>query len=157
MNTDEMERQFVAEGWGNGSLHPRVVHNPMHYWDGGQSENDFYVGFDFHRHDWEALFWTALNAARLDEYVQGEDIIQYHERNRQKFEDSIPDYPFLGRIFDMYEDAVYEASEVEPLRNECVKAQGASNDERSIRALSKVMLACDKAIERNLGLLFISD
>ena len=157
MNWEELEREFVAEGFGNGSLHPYVVRNPVSYWDDGYHKDDFYVGFDFHWVDWEALFWGALNAAERDEYVQGEDIIEFHERNRRKFEESIPEYPLLGRIFDMYEDAVYEAEEVNQLREECLKAREGTEHAGAIKAANKLILACDKASERGLGLRLISD
>jgi hypothetical protein len=157
MNWLELEQQFVAEGWGNGALHPHVVHDPINYWAGGHIESDFYVGFDFHRTDWEALFWKALNAAREEEYVQGEDIEEYHERNRRRFTNSLSMYPLLARMFDMYEDAVYESSEVGPLRDECLKARRSTNHEDAIRAVDKVIFACNKATDCGLGLLFISD
>lgn len=157
MNWNELEREFAAEGWGNGSLHPYVVHDPTNYWEGGRHKDDFYVGFDLHWGDWEALFWDALNASRRDEYVQGTDIGEFHERNRRQFQESISGYPLLGRIFDMYEDATYKAEEVNQLRNECLKVRDGTDHAGAIRALNKLILACRKASQGSLGLLLLSD
>ena len=157
MNWEELEREFVAEGWGNGSIHPYVVHDPINYWEGGHHKDDFYVGFDFHWGDWEALFWGALNAAGRDGYIQGEDINEFHERNRRKFQESISEYPLLGRIFDRYEDVVYEAEEVNQLRDECLRAREGTNHAGAIKALNKLTLACNKASGHVLGLRLISD
>ena len=157
MNWEDLERQFVSEGFGNGSLHPHVVHDPISYWESGRHADDVYVGFDFHWNDWEALFRTALNAAERDEYVQGEDIDEFHERNRRKFKDSIPDYPLLGRMFDMYEDAAFEATELECLRSECLRVCNDAIHNDAVRAANRIILACNKASESGLGLLFISD
>ncbi len=156
-NSDNSEGGYVAEGWGNGSLHPHVVRNPENYWNGGHSEDDFYVGFDFHYWDWEALFAGVLNCPEWEPYVEGEDIMEREKREYARFQQCTSDYPLLGRIFDMYQDAEYRADEVSQLREQCLRLQSRTNHAEGWRALAKLILACDKALERKLGLLLISD
>ena len=151
-----MEREFVAEGWRNGSLHPYVLPDPDKFRESGVFAED-YVGFDFHWVDWESLFWGALNAARREEYVQGEDISEFEVRNRRRFQQSLFAYPLLGRVFDMYEDADYQAEEIDQLREECLRVRRGTQHAPAIRALDKLILACNKASDRGIGLSLSSD
>ncbi len=155
-NSDNSEQGYIAEGQGNGSLSPHVVRNPESYWDDGHSEDDFYVGYDFHPWDWEALFFEELKCPEW-QYIEGENIEVRDKREYARFQDCTREYPLLGRIWDMYQDAGYRADEVRQLREQCLKLQLRATSEKAARALGKLILACDKALERKLGLLLISD
>ena len=157
LNWEELEREFVADGRGNGSLHPYAVHDRDNYWKGGRHKDDFYIGFDFHIDDWVALFWNTLNAARREEYTRGEDIAEFDERYRRRFEASLSQYPLLARISGMYEDAAYGAKEVHQLRDECLRVRGSTKVKEGIRALNKLVLACNKASDRGMALLLMAD
>jgi hypothetical protein len=157
MNLEDLEKDFIAEGWGNGSLHPTVVRDSVNYWNGGSSKNDFYVGFDFHYTDWEALFFGELNCPRYEPYVEGEDIVERDKRWYAKFQQCTSEYPMLNRIFDMYADAGYTAEEVSVLREQCLTLQAKTKHSGGWRALAKLIIACNKALDSRLDLLLICD
>lgn len=100
----------LFDGFGNGSLHFKV-------W------LDRYIGLDFHPVDWQALFIETLGCPPYDPCQPEEDGHQCQERNRRRFQAAIPQYPLLGCIFDMYEDALFSREEVPPLREECQRAK----------------------------------
>src|SRR5215510_7845977 len=91
----------LFDDFGNGSLHLYAVSAPG--WIPYQEGDACYLNLDFHYTDWEALLWNALldGKFKYDEYVKGENVNEHQERNRKKFQQSIPDYPMLARIFDM--------------------------------------------------------
>src|SRR5918997_755032 len=99
----DAENADLFDGFGNGSLHLYFVRDPER-WQGEERDDAYYIELDFHGSDWEALFIDVLHFPGWDKYVEGDDVNELHERNRKKFEQTIPEYPMLGRIFDMYED-----------------------------------------------------
>ena len=157
MNVDELEKDFVSEGWGNGSLHPTVVRDSINYWNGGSSKDDFYVGFDFHYTDWEDLFSNEFDLPQYEPYVEGDDIVERDNRWYAKFQQCTSEYPMLNRIYYMYADAGYTAEEVPVLREQCLRLQAKTRHAEAWRALAKLIIACDKALAAKSALLFISD
>ena len=85
----------LFDGYGNGSLHLYVVCTPD--WKPYQNGDASYLELDFHFSDWEALSWKALKAGEIpyEEYIYGEDNSEIVERNRNKFQQSISEYPML--------------------------------------------------------------
>ncbi|MCM3869795.1 MAG: hypothetical protein ND895_03710 [Pyrinomonadaceae bacterium] len=125
---------------------------------GGEDwEDAFYMGLDLHSSDWEALFINVLHVPRCDEFAQGDDINEFHERNRKKFEQSIPKYPMLARIFDMYEDYEFAPDELPRLRAECQEVKSETSNPVAIKALRKLIFASDEASKRGFSLMFICD
>ncbi len=151
-----LEGSFVEEGRGNGSLHPRVVRDPVNFWEGGACEDDFSVGYDFHPNDFEALYYEALGVPRWED-ISAQGFEEQDELCYKGFVEHTLAYPLLNRINDMYQDAAYSAEEVLLLRDQCRELQASIVNEQASRALSKIILACDKATEKEMGLLFISD
>jgi hypothetical protein len=154
-----LEQSFSAEGWGNGSLHPMVVRNIDTYWKRGpvdESDEDFYVGFGFHETDWVALFFDVLKCPKR-EMLDGEDIMAYEKRERERFQQCTAEFPMLGRMFTMFRDANYYPGEVGQLREQCLKLQSETSHEAGRRALAKLILACGKALESEMGLILVSD
>ena len=99
-----------------------------------------------------------LNCSKVEPYIQGEDIYEYDERNRAIFRQSIPEYPMLGRIWNMYEDVGYTPEQVRQLRDECLKLQAiATANPHALEALKKLIMACDEAIKVGGGLFLVSD
>ena len=94
------ENEDLFDGFGNGSLHLYLVRDPENR-HGEDRSDAFYIELDFHFSDWEALFIDVLHFPGWDKYVEGDDVNELHERNRKKFEQTIPEYPMLARIFDM--------------------------------------------------------
>ncbi|MES2462803.1 MAG: hypothetical protein V4671_19650, partial [Armatimonadota bacterium] len=124
----------LFDGFGNGSLHFTV----------GLSR---YLELDFHPADWEALFLETLGCPPYDPCRPEEDANQCRDRNRRLFRAAILGYPLLGRIYDLYEDALFSSEEVPLLREECERAKNQANHPGGIRALRKLIFAANEAIE----------
>jgi len=146
----------LFDGFRNGSLHIHLVSQPDYFFN-EETQDARYIELDFHAGDWEALFFNALHCPARDEYETGEDITEYHERNRRKFAQSIPTNPMLGRIFDMYEDYLYTLDEVPRLRVECLKVMATVRDSEALKALRKLVFACDQASSGGFHLAFTCD
>lgn len=155
MLTQPEDDSDLFDGFGNGSLHMYVACTPG--WEPYGEGDSRYLDLDFHYSDWEALFYDGLYAARWDQYVEGEGVDVHTERNRRKFHESIPDFPRLRTIFDMYEDYLFELQEAVELRDECYQAKNQLNHEAADKALRKIIYGCDKAIEANCSLMFVCD
>ena len=141
---------------GNGVLDMCIVRDPAS-WRGEEKADAFNLGMDFNFGDWEALFVDVLKYPGWDDYVEGDNIHDLHERNRKKFQDSIPEYPMLTRIFDMYEDYQYAPEELPKLREECLSVKSKTSNPGAIKALRKLILAGEEASKRGFHLLFICD
>jgi len=94
------ENADLFDDFGNGSLHLYFARNPEN-WRGEDRRDAFYIELDFHACDWDALYIDVLRFPGWDEYAEGNDIDELHERNRRKFELTIPAYAKLARLFDM--------------------------------------------------------
>lgn len=57
--------------------------------------------------EWSALFRDAIRIKDREPLVPGEDFDKWIERQRVRFQESIPEYPMLGRIWDTYIDVSY--------------------------------------------------
>ena len=150
------ENEDLFDGFRNGSLHLYFVRNPEN-WHGEDRKDTFYIELDFHFSDWEVLFIDVLHFPGWDKYVEGDDVNELHERNRKKFEQTIPDYPKLARIFDMYEDYQFTPEELPQLREECLSVKSKTSSLQAIKALRKLIYACNEASKQGFHLLFICD
>ena len=99
----------IFEGCGNGTLHIYVARVPG-IWNA--NVGDRHIPVCVNEHDWQAIFFKRLHSAEREPYVRGEDTNEWRERNRRLFAASIPEYPMLGRIFDMYEDYTFSPDEL---------------------------------------------
>ena len=146
----------LFDGFRNGSLHLHLVYDPAN-WRGNDRDNAFYLELDFHLSDWQALFIGVLKVPDYERYVEGDDINELHERNRNKFEKSIPDYPMLSRLFDMYEDYGFSPEELPNLREECETLKLRTTNSEGLKALRKLIFAAREGSKRGFNLMFICD
>jgi hypothetical protein len=144
----------IFEGCGNGTLHTFVIRDPGNW---NADAGDHHLPVCLNEDDWTAIFFTGLHSAEREPYVQGEDISDWMNRNRLLFAQSIPEYPMLGRIFDMYEDYTFSPDEVVRLRDECVRARALSSEAAADVALRKIIYCCDVASAGSLHLVFFCD
>lgn len=107
--------------------------------------------------DWEALFYDVLNGPEWGEYAGDGSFDEHFERQRVKFQQSIPDFPMLGRIFNMYEDVIYGPTDVKRLRDECLTTQASTTNTHTLEALNKLIHASDEALKVGLGLYLAAD
>jgi hypothetical protein len=149
--TDEAD---IFSGCGNGTLSIAVVRDPAR-WD--EAAGDRHTGVCFNYEDWEFIFCDVLHCPEGEPYMQGEDVNDHWERNRRLFQQSIPEYPMLGRIFDMYEDYVFTPEEVGRLREECLRVKSIASNPSAELGLRKLIYVCDEASKESRSLRFLSD
>ncbi len=150
---DESEDDIFG-GCGNGVLDILVVKDFDDWSETSENRNPKVC---FNQNDWEAVFIDTFHCPSVQPYIEGENIFEHTERNRKLFQQSIPDYPMLGRIFDMYEDYIFNFEEVGKLRQECLKAMPLASSSAANLALRKLIYVCDEAIKDKFYLEFSSD
>jgi hypothetical protein len=118
-----------------------------------------YLGIDLRAEEWAALFYQVLGCPDPSKYPysQEESSDQYEDRYRKLFQDAIPAYPMLARIWDMYTDVEYQPNEIDQLRAECERVKLVNSNLAASEWLDKMLGGCDAAIQRGLGLYLASD
>ncbi len=124
-------------------------------WD---NKTDHYLN-DLDGSEWIAVFRDVLKCPMgMDEsFTASDNLNEWHERVRSKFQQAIPDYPMLGRIWDTYNDVTYKPEEIEQLRDECLRVQASTSNEKALAGLAKLLSACDEASKLGSGLLLACD
>jgi hypothetical protein len=139
----------------SGSLDLHIVHDPNGQYDA--AKGDRYLGIAFEPTEWEAVFFKVLHCPEAEPFIQGEDLDEYYERYRRRFQQAIADYPMLGRIWDMYEDVCYMPEEMNLLQNECRRVQTRTSNAYALEGLRKLRFACNEALKLGMGLYMASD
>ena len=139
--TSDLEQQFILEQKGEGSLSLFVV-------DG---MGNLYVGYDINPEDIEALYFEGIGVPRW-ESIKADDIEQQTALYWEKFNERMDNYPLIGRARDTDERVEYTAAEVPRLLAECENVTAGTSDPKAIRALQKLSLAANKAVEKQAGL-----
>lgn len=123
------------------------------------STSAVYLHTDFEAEEWEQLFYHVFDcpAAANEPARFNESEEEWEERFSLQFQRAIPEYPLLGRIWDMFIYVKYRAHEVQALRGECQRVMDNTSNEKARRGLSKLIRACDEASELNYGLLLMPD
>ena len=140
-----------------GRLHIYVVHSPQS-WDYTTNDLDRYLD-DLEGQEWVGLFRHTLKCPMgMDQpWVAGEDSSAWRERNRLRFQQAIPQYPLLGRMWDTFIDVQYGPEEIEQLRLECLNVAGHAVDTEAIKGLQKLVESCNEAIKHKSGLFIACD
>ncbi len=135
-----------------------LVHDPDN-WDGRIREGERATHERLKYEEWEAIFFiTLMNYCPMYEhYVEGQDLNELSERDRIRFQQAIPEYPLLGRMWDMYVDAKYKPEEVVKLREECFKVQAMAENTDALKGLDKLLQFCDEAEKKKLGIFLACD
>ena len=134
------------------------VRDPKSFFE-GLKEPDHYLDIDLKGDEWAALFYDVLRCpkATVEPFSPGDDTEQWRERYRLKFQQAMPNYPLLGRIWDIYEYGSFRPTEIAQLREECLRIQNNTSNEKALAALTKLVSACDEASKNSSGLLFVPD
>lgn len=132
--------------------------NPKTF-DEGLSDGDRDLNVTLTGNEWAALFYDTLGCPGADDVprLPGEDTTAWQVRYSLKFQQAIPDYPMLGRIWDIYIYASHKPEDIERLRAECLKVQASTSNEKTLAGLAKLLSACDEASKLGSGLLFAPD
>jgi hypothetical protein len=150
----ELEREFTQELKGEGSLSPRTFHDSANFSEDTQNDEGFYVGYDIHPENLEALFFEGLKLPRW-ESIKAESVAQQEALYRESLQKTTLDYPLISRVTDTDQKISYTPEEVVQLREECKRVLDATNDTKAVKALQKFYIACNKAVEQQMGLLLI--
>lgn len=129
----------------------------LEQWRHSRTDSAEYLCVDFYGEDWKAIFIDLFRCPALDQYTNSEDIASYTERNRLRFEQHLKGYPMLSRIFDMYEYASYDATEVQLLHDECLKLRTDQPHLLAQVALSKLLTGCYAALFKKAALVLVPD
>ena len=138
------ENADLFDGRENGSLHIFLARDPERW---AVAEDTVVVRFDFHPEDWHALFVDVLHAA-----AQGPP-----EWVREEFREATTDYPMLGRIWSVYDECLFFPDDLSELRGECVKLKSETTQPEAVKALRKLIYACDEAAKRGFSLILSGD
>jgi len=139
-----------------GNLHIHVVRDPKQ-WDYRTNEIDHYRD-DFNGLEWIALFKDVLKCPMGTEITTTNHAILSDERPYQlKFVEALPDYPMLARMWNTFEDVIYESKEIPKLRDECLRVSSITANQQALFGLNKLLQACDEAIANQAGIYMSCD
>lgn len=140
-----------------GNLDIAIQKRPGEEWN--PAEGDHHTNLGIEPEEWEKLFVYTLGAPIWEKYVEGEDIEDYYNRQKDLFQATLMKigYPMLSRIWRIYQDACYYPAEVGRLRSECAKLRGLVRDLSAQSAVEKLIAASDVALRANSGIALLSD
>ena len=138
------ENADLFDGRGNGSLHIYLARDPERW---HVAEDTVEMRFDFHPDDWHALFVGVLHVETLGPTGW----------LTQEFRELDTDYPKLGRIWSVYDGCMFFPDELSELRGECLKLKSETTQSEAVKALRKLIYACDEATKRGFSLILIGD
>jgi hypothetical protein len=137
----DLERGFINEQKGEGSLSLFVA-------DGTDSS---YVGYDINPEDIEALYFEGIGVPRW-ESIKADNVEQQTAMYWERFNERMDNYPLIGRARDTDERVEYTQVEVPRLLEECERVMSGTSDPKAVRAVQKLSLAANKAIDKQAGL-----
>ena len=140
-----------------GNLDIAVMMNPGGEWN--DSDGDHATHLAIEPKEWEELFFNALKVPEWENRIEGEDMGAYYDRQKKLFQENLRNkgYEMLGRIWDMYDDAIYWPSEINQLLRECLEVQKITQNTFALSAIEKLISACHQALLIKSGLCLSSD
>ena len=153
-NLAERESEFAGEGRGEGSLSPFIVQETTGFSKSALREGEFYIGFDIHPEDIEALYFEGLKLPRW-ESIPGDDVAEKQAIYHKSLAECTANYPLIGRVNDTDQRVKFTPEETAGLRQECETLLNGADSGKAIKALQKFYIACDKAAGRQMGLILI--
>lgn len=128
-------------------------------WPGPTSEKDCTLPFGLTYEEWFALYFDVL-VVDQGEY---QDWVERHPDEAQtvlppiEFKGEISGYPLLSRICGYLCDACFELSELEQLRQECLRVQSTTSNQLALSGLEKLLQITTEAETRGLNVYLMSD
>ena len=134
-----------------------IMKNPLDEWhpEEGDRQTDFGLEWD----EVEEIQKFINVPPSTIKQLKNEGYGNYQDRLKEEYLKTATQngYEMLGRIWYYYDDAVYQSSEVNQLRNECVKVINESQNSKLTMILNKILTVCDDAMKTNSGLFFGCD
>jgi hypothetical protein len=125
----------------------------------GLSGADRFLDLRLEGDEWGALFLDVLKCPDTGDVPQlgNETSEEWQERYSLKFQQTIPAYPMLGRIHDLFIYVIYKPEEIKQLRDECLRVQSTTSNEKALAMLKKLVRSCDESSKIGFGLLLAPD
>lgn len=133
-------------GSGNGTLHIAITPD-FDNWEDGRGLNVCLSDADL-----EPISLEIFRIATGKPYTGEDNIMKFRNDDPQLFASLAPEFPMLGRIKYIFEDVFFNAEEVEPLRDECVKLKSITADSAADLGLRKLLYSCDEALKDSFGI-----
>jgi hypothetical protein len=117
------------------------------------------LNFDLNYDEFDALQAFLDIKSPSAKQREGENYAQYAERLKNDYLNagSKKRFQMLGRFWYEYADVIYFPSEINQLREECLKAKKISSGVVLMTAADKIVKACDEALKTESGLFFGCD
>ena len=110
---------------------------------------------------WLAIYLDALDLdkPRYEEWA-AQRVVMGDEKVVSlltEFDEEIPGFPMLSRIRGPFHDAVFEADDVNALRQECLQVQSRTANPLALAGIKTLLLICDRAQNLKLSIYFVSN
>ena len=142
----ELEKEFVEELKGLGSLSVNLA-------DGSEKDGQ-YFGYDIRPEDIEALYFEGIGIPRWDS-IKADNADRQLEIYNQSMQKLMASFPQINRVNDTDQKVEYTLEQVSELQRECDRLLETVSDQKAVKALQKLAVACHKAGEHQKGLMFI--
>ena len=131
-----------------------IMKDPSGGWDATQG--DHHLDFDFDGIDFDELINLLNIKLPPAKRLEGESSYDYDERLKKEYFDAAKEkgYEMLGRFWFFYDDAVYLPSDVNQLSDECLKLKEKTQNPGALKALNKLITACNEALKTDSGIFF---
>jgi len=130
-----------------GSLMIYHVRYPESF-DGLFTGDDHDTGVRIGGDEWGELFFDILGCPPPGDL--GDPSTDAQRRSAEVLR-SLPRYPMLARISDIFEDSWYNPEEIAALRTECLQVRDEAAGGQTSKALRKLIAACDEALKERTG------
>ncbi len=144
---NDLETKFMEEVRGFGSLAVNIISDSA-----DKSDEGTFLGYDIRPEDIEALYFEAIGTPRW-ESIKADSVAEQMKIYEESMEKIMAEYPLIKRVMDTDINVEYKSNEVSELHKECEKVLKTTNNEKAVWALQKFLLACNKASERQMGVL----
>jgi hypothetical protein len=139
-----------------GTLHIHYVQSPPQEYN--PKNGDCFSGLTIDINELEYLFDDILDCMPKNiKRFEGEDGSDYYERFERTFLENIPDFPLLGRLFEIYRDTYYEYKELPLLKQECDQVFEKYDFEKSSTLIQTLLAAINEVSTESKAIYLASD
>jgi len=125
------------------------------------SGQDRMLPFGLNYQEWLAIFFDVLEVdqGRYKAWVREHHFEpkKYFVREFDESSDALKDYPMLSRICGLYYDAIFEADEIEQLRQEVLQVKAATLNQLAVRGMEKLLRICADAQMLKLSIYLLAE